>query len=379
MTDNTRQYSVIIVGAGPAGLATSRELQRIGADHVVLERAEIGASWRRYYDGLVLHTGRHLSSLPGLPFDRSDPMFVPRNRFVQYLESYAERQRLPVRTGVEVISGRREAGLWKLDTTVGPWWAGAVVVATGIASSPVVPVLPGMPTFSGRVSHSIDYRRPEAFAGRSVLVVGSGNSAGEIAAEVGRVTRPVCIAIRSGVVVVPRAILGIPSQYIGVLVRRLPRALFVPLINAATRLRERRLPRSLPRSSSSPLDTVPLVGMNLPDAIEHGGVSVRTGVVGFEGSLVRFSDGTAEPFDEVIMATGFRAAIEWLDGLVGRDERGFGRRTNRVRSADQPWLFFVGHEYDASGGLVNIRRDAPMAARLAAEWRAETPAGLEKG
>ena len=77
-----------------------------------------------------------------------------------------------------------------------------------------------------------------------------------------------------------------------------------------------------------------------------------------------------EPFDDVIMATGFRAAIEWLDDLVGRDGEGFARRTDRVTRADQVGLFFVGHEYDASGGLTNIRRDAPVAARLAAAWLA---------
>lgn len=368
--DHGRHRSVIVVGAGPAGLATSRELVRLGVDHVVLERGEIGESWRRYYDGLVLHTGRHLSSLPGVPFERADPLFVPRDRFVRYLVRYADTLGLPVRAGVAVTSARRETDHWELETTEGGWRGRALVVATGIAASPVIPPLPGSAGFAGGIRHSIEYRRPEPFAGRRVLVVGAGNSGGEIAAELARVVPPVAIAIRSGVVVVPRTVLGIPSQYLGMLIRRLPRVVVAPLIAAATRFRASRLPAALPRSSASPLDEIPLIGMHLPDAIRSGRVRVRPGVAGFDQALVRFADGTSEPFDEVIMATGFRAAIEWLGDLVGRDGRGFARRTDRVTSSDQAGLFFVGHEYDASGGLVNIRHDAPIAAKRAAAWLA---------
>ncbi len=89
-------------------------------------------------------------------------------------------------------------------------------------------------------------------------------------------------------------------------------------------------------------------------------------MVAFTPDAVRFADESETPFDEVIMATGFRAALEMLDGVIRRDGRGFARRSDRVTSADQPDLFFVGHEYDASGGLANIRRDAPLAARRVA-------------
>ena len=370
--DPGRERSAVVVGAGPAGLAASRELAARGVEHIVLERGEIGDSWRRYYDGLVLHTGRHLSSLPGVPFNRSDPLFVPRDRFVRYLEDYAVRLRLPVRAGIAVTSARRDAGGWSVETSQGPWRARVLLVATGIAASPVIPILPGAGGFAGRIRHSIEYRRPEPFAGRRVLVVGAGNSGGEIAAELARVASPVSIAIRSGVVVVPREILGIPSQYLGMLIRRLPGALAGPLVGAATALRARRLPAELPRSSASPLHEVPLIGMHLPDAIRAGDVRVRPGVVGFEDALVRFADGTADPFDDVVMATGFRAAIDWLEGVVGRDDRGFARRADRVTSTDQPGLYFVGHEYDVSGGLANIRRDAPTAARLATQWLSQS-------
>jgi len=361
------ELDVIVVGAGPAGLAVSRELSVRGIGHAVLERGAIGESWRRYYDGLVLHTGRHLSSLPGRPFRHSDPMFVTRERFIRYLDEYAVAMGLPIATGSEVTAVRRVDGGWALDGAGDPWRCRVLVVATGIAASPVVPHLPGQDGFAGRIRHSIDYHRPEPFSGRRVLVVGAGNSGGEIAAELTGVAAPVSIAIRSGVVVVPREIAGIPSQYLGMLIRRLPRALAGPIVAAANRRRMRRLPPSLPRSSASPLDEIPLIGMHLPDAFAAGTVVVRPAIAGFSTDAVRFADGSETPFDEVILATGFRAAIEPLAGVVTRDARGFARRSDRVTSAEQPDLYFVGHEYDAAGGLANIRHDAPLAASRIAD------------
>jgi len=361
--DRERSPAVIVVGAGPAGLAVSHELRSRGIDHVVLERRRIGESWRNYYDGLVLHTGRHLSSLPGLPFRRSDPLFIPRARFIAYLEEYAASIAGRILTGSEVVDARRDGGLWRVETAAEVWRCTILVVATGLATSPVIPVFPGQDRFRGRIRHSIEYHLPEPFAGRQVLIVGAGNSGGEIAAELARVAAPVTIAIRSGVVVVPREIAGIPSQYLGMLIRRLPRALAEPVVAFVTRRRARRLPPELPRSTASPLDEIPLIGMHLPDAIGAGLVRVRPALIGFTADGARFADGSHAPFDEVILATGFRAAIGLLGGAVGRDARGFARRIDRITSADEPDLLFVGHEYDASGGLANIRRDAPRAAK----------------
>jgi putative flavoprotein involved in K+ transport len=117
---------------------------------------------------------------------------------------------------------------------------------------------------------------------------------------------------------------------------------------------------------------VPIIGFELVDAIRSGAVRLRGGVDGFTQTGVRFGDGelpAEEPFDDVILATGFRAALEVLDGLVTRDERGFARRLDRVRSAEQPDLYFVGHHYDGTGGLYNISVDAPAVAAYIARER----------
>jgi len=366
MLHDGRRHSVVVVGAGPAGLATSRELRGRGIEHLVLERgASCGASWRDFYTSLVLHTGKHLSSLPGRPFQRSDPLFVPRLGFIAYLERYVAEEDVPLETGVDVHAASASAAGWRIDTSVGSVGADVLIVATGIASSPRPIAIEGVETFAGTVRHSIAYREPTEFIGRRVLVVGAGNSGAEIAAELGRAGAMTTIAVRSGVLVIPLTIAGIPSQYLGVALRRLPRGLASGIARIGTRFGGRRRRDGLPRSTANPLDVIPIVGMHLSDAIRSGTVGVRPGLTALGETTAHFADGSVDEFDDVILATGFTAAIGWLDGVVQRDARGFARRRDRVVSADCERLLFVGHTYDAGGGLVNIRRDAALAAEAA--------------
>lgn len=357
----------IVIGAGPAGLATSRELQRHGVEHVVLERDGIGQSWTRLYDSLTLHTGRHMSGLPGLPFARGTPLFLSRDEFVAYLHRYHAHFRLPLRSGVAVETVRREADHWITGAGAASFRARALVIATGIISNPVTPALPGSDAFTGVMRHSATYRRPSDCAGKRVLVVGCGNSGGEIASELGRAGVDTTISIRSGANVVPLHILGIPIQYLSFGVRHLPRRIQELVLAAVNRLMEwRKGPPVLPRAGVSPLDAIPLIGFHLVDAIREGAVKVRGGIDHLTASGVFFAPGEEEPFDEIIFATGFRAAIGFLAPLVTFDARGFASRSDRVRSADQPDLYFVGHNYDTTGALFNIRLDARRVAAAVA-------------
>lgn len=362
------QTPVVVVGAGPAGLAASAELRRRGVDHRVLERGpRVGDSWRRLYDSLTLHTGKHLSALPGLRLGRGVPIFAPRDVFVGYLEHYARTFALPVELNRPVTRARRDETGWLVETPSGPIRARALVVATGIISNPRNPRFEGRERYRGRVLHSVEYRRPEEFVGQRVLVVGVGNSGGEIGSELARAGAKVTVAVRSGAHVVPRDLLGVPVQYLSLLLRGLPRAARNGIARAFARIAAlRRGPPVLPRPAYGPLDAIPLIGFHLVDAIREGLVAVRGGVAAFTEDGVRFSDGRSEPFDAVILATGFVPALDALRGLVQLDDRGFARRSDRVTSADQPNLFFVGHNYDAAGGLYNIARDARLVGRAIA-------------
>lgn len=363
---------VVIVGAGPGGLATSAELSRVGIAHLVLERGDtIAHTWENLYDSLVLHTGKHMSALPGMRFHKSTPLFPSRAQFLGYLQAYARRFAVPVETGTEVTSAQRDGDGWLLHTTGRPVRTHVLVLATGIVASPRVPELPGRELFPGTVRHSVEYRRPDGYAGRRVLVVGVGNSGGEIGSELARNGARVTIAVRSGANVVPLQLAGIPIQYLSFLVRRLPRAVQEVVVKAMALLaRVRRGAPVLPRPAHSPLDAIPLIGFHLVDAIREGLVVVKPGVDAFTARGVRFTDGSEGEFDEVILATGFTAALRPVEGLVQLDARGFARRRDRVISEDQPDLYVVGHNYDSTGGLSNIRRDSRLVAeRLATDPR----------
>src|SRR5881396_739182 len=322
---------VLVVGAGPAGLATSQQLQARAVPHRVLERGDsVGHTWANLYDSLTLHTGKHMSNLPGMPFPHSAPLFVPRREFLEYLRRYALAFDLPVETGYAVEQVTRTDGSWTVRTSRGEYAAQVLVVATGIVANPRIPALPGQQSFGGRIVHSVEYRRPDAN-------------------------------------VVPLTLAGLPIQYVSYWVRKLPRVIqeaAVGLVRLFTELRRGK--PVLPRPAYSPLDAIPVIGFHLVDAICEGLIDVRAGVAELTTDGARFTDGTAGRFDDVILATGFSAALAPLGSLVQRDQGGFARRRDRVVSLDQPDLYFVGHNYDATGGLYNIKRDARLAARLIA-------------
>ncbi|HUP45062.1 MAG TPA: NAD(P)/FAD-dependent oxidoreductase [Thermoanaerobaculia bacterium] len=363
MTDRI-DLPAVVIGGGPAGLASSRELQRRGIGHVVLERGAAGESWSsRVYESLTLHTGKHMSALPGLRFDSRAPLFVSRAQFLEYLRRYEAEFRLPVHSGVTVTALQREGTSWLLETSGGSIHAASVIVASGIMSTPVQPDVNGQHEFRGALRHSSSYRRPEECRGRRVLVVGAGNSAAEIASELGRSGVETTIAIRSGANVVPLQILGVPIQYISYLIRKLPRRLQETILAGVERTNDwRRGPPPFPRATQSALDAIPVIGFRLIDAIRLGQVKLRGALDRITTDGVVFADGIEEPFDEILFATGFRPTLDFLSSRITVDRRGFASRRDRVISTDQPALYYVGHNYDSTGGLFNIRRDAPLAA-----------------
>jgi cation diffusion facilitator CzcD-associated flavoprotein CzcO len=358
---------VVIVGAGPAGLATSRELARAGVDHVVLERGErVGHTWHNLYEGLVLHTGKHLSSLPGMPFPAATPLFPTRRDFVDYLQRYAETFRLPVRTREDVASVKRDAATWVIRTAAATELRSrALVIATGIVANPQEPEILHRNRFRGCVMHSVEYRTPHQFTGRRVLVVGAGNSAGEISVELADAGAHVTLAVRSGARVVPLRLFGVPIQYVAAPLSWLPLSSQRSIAALISRCSELvRGPAVLPPPVYTSCPDVPLIGFHLVDAVRAGRIRVQGGIREFTGSGVRFADGTEQEFDDVILATGYKAALRALGGLITVDDCGFAARRERVVSTDHDNLYFVGHNYDVRGGLRNIALDARRVARM---------------
>jgi len=358
---------VAVIGAGPAGLAASHALAQKKIDHVVLERGEaVGHSWSNVYESLRLHTGKHMSALPGMSFPRSAPLFVRRQALLDYLQAYARRFRLPVETRCAVTDVQRRENGWQISTSMGGLGARHLIVATGIMSEPRLPQFEGQEEYRGRVIHSAEYRRPEPYIGKQVLVVGVGNSGAEIAIELARAGARVAISIRTGANFVPLTLVGIPIQYYSRWMQALPRLVREVIASASTTAVEglRGVP-GIQKPGYGPLEKQPVIGFGLVNAVREGSIVTRTGIKRFTEDGTLFTDGSSEGFDKVILATGYRAAIGMLDRLVCRDERGFAAR-DRVVSLDQPDLYFVGHNYGAIGALLNIGRDAGLAAKIIA-------------
>ena len=363
-------FNVVIVGAGPGGLAVSQQLAARRISHVVVEKGDHAAwMWSQVYDSLRLHTGKHLSSLPGMPFPKGTPLFPNRSQFTAYLQSYAEHFQLPIRTGVEATGLDRDDGAWVLNTTRAVYGAGIVVVATGIMSSPVLPAFPGVEAYTGQLFHSAEYRRPDERLGESILVIGIGNSAAEISSELANTGRQVTLSVRSGATVIPRTIAGIPSQYFGWAMSWLPGPFqrgsvrFTGQLGGLLKRREVTLPR---KGDVPQCQDVPVVGHAILDHLNAGRVRLRPGVAEFTARGVRFIDGTEWQGDTLVMATGYRSAMEWMGKYGARDRCDFALRKGRVKSADHPDLYFMGHNYDGRGGLYNIRIDAKHIARQVA-------------
>ncbi|MDP5227100.1 MULTISPECIES: NAD(P)-binding domain-containing protein [Arthrobacter] len=174
----------LVIGAGQAGLAVSRGLTIRGVEHVVLERSRVAQSWRDRWDSLTLVTPNWTLSLPGSPYDGTDPQgHVPRDGIIRYLEQYRTRWQVPVREGVQVIRlSAGAAGRFALQTSDGPLEADNVVVCTGAFQTPHrrpewnFPV--GLPILTPH-----DYRNPGSVPEGRVLVIGNGETGCQIAEE----------------------------------------------------------------------------------------------------------------------------------------------------------------------------------------------------
>ena len=176
---------VVVVGAGPAGLAVSARLLHAGIPFALLERSDTaGSSWRSRYDRLHLHTHRDSSALPFLAFPDYFPTYVSAHDLADYYSGYARLlgPRLHLRTAVVAV--RRVGERWDVTAEDGRVWrASALVVATGQEGTPHVPALAGLEQFGGTVLHSSRYRNGVPYRGARALVVGMGNSAAEISMD----------------------------------------------------------------------------------------------------------------------------------------------------------------------------------------------------
>jgi len=366
----------VIVGAGPAGLASAASMRALGLKTIILEKAgAVGSVWRRHYDRLHLHTDRGHSGLPGLAMPQTYARYPSRAQFVEYLEDYATRLDLRPVFNANVLAVRRNGRRWQIDAGQNSASAPIVVVATGWADFPYRPTWPGLDSFQGDIVHSSAYRNPDNYAGKRVLVVGFGNSGGEIALDLANAKINVALSVRGSVQILPRDLLGIPILTWAIAQRYLPARVsdFInaPVIRLALgsieKLGLRRAAKG-PRRMIEEDGRVPLLDIGTVAKIRDGSIEVRDAIERFTPDGVDFTVSGAETFDSVILATGFRADLRGLLPDAGGvlDDHGKPLATGQV--TNEPGLYFCGHIASPTGQLREIGLEAKCIAKLAKSY-----------
>jgi indole-3-pyruvate monooxygenase len=214
---------VVIVGAGPAGLAVGGCLRRRQIPFVLLERHEqVATAWRQHYERLHLHTTKHFSSLPYLLFPAQVPRYPSRQQVVEYLDAYTQRFDLQPRCGQNVVSVQRTGARWEVETEHEQYTADSVVMTTGLNETPRLPTWPDQERFRGSILHSSQYHSGEPYRNQRALVVGFGNSGAEIAMDLYEHGATVGMTARSPINVVFQDRFGIPVQLLAILLSPLP-------------------------------------------------------------------------------------------------------------------------------------------------------------
>ncbi|GAB3177572.1 flavin-containing monooxygenase [Streptomyces incanus] len=339
---------VVVIGGGQSGLATAHALLRHGLRPVVLEAAGRAAgSWPRYYASLTLFSPARYSSLPGMPFPGADPDRYPhRDEVVAYLTAYAGRLDADIRTGHRVAAVRRTGDAFEVELEGGSRLsARAVVAASGSFGRPHRPALPGLEEFTGQVLHAADYRSPEPFTGQRIVVVGAGNSAVQIAAELAH-TATVTLASRNPVKFAHQKILG--------------RDLHFWLTRTGLDI------APLGRLVRTPPTQLVIDDGRYRAALAAGGPDRRAVFTGADGAKLLWPDGTREEADTILLATGYRPDLPYLAGLDGALDES-GRPQHREGLATSvPGLAFVGLEWQrslSSNSLRGVGKDAARVAR----------------
>lgn len=332
---------VVVIGGGQSGLAVGYFLRRTGLSFVILDGEDgAGGAWRHGWESLRLFSPAQWSSLPGWPMPAEGEEYPRRDQVIDYLTRYEARYGLPVVRPVTVETVIRAGDRLLVRTGRGDWRARAVVSATGTWRRPSVPDYPGQRDFRGRQVHSAEYRRPDDFAGQTVLIVGGGNSGAQILAEISKVARTLWVTIQ------PPSFL--PDEVDG-------RVLFHRATERWKALQEGRTMET-PKGGLGDIVMVPPVR----EARDRGVLTSVRPFVRFTETGVVWRDGTGTRVDAVIWCTGFAPALDPLRGL-GVVEADGRIRVDGTRSAAEPRLWLVGYgEWTgiASATLIGVMRTA---------------------
>ncbi len=354
MSNQTFHHDTIVIGGGQAGLSTGYFLKRQGRDFVILDANErTGDSWRNRWDSLRLFTYARYDGLAGMPFPAPAHSFPTKDEMVNYLESYAARFALPVRTGVRVDRLTRRGDRFVAMAGDLEFEADHVVVAMSNYQRPRVPAFageldPGIVQF-----HASAYRNPSQLRDGGVLIVGAGNSGAEIAMEVVRSHHVWLSGRDTGHL--PVRIEGALTPFF---VKPLFRIVFHRVLTVNTSIGRKARTKLLAGGD-------PLIRTK-PKDLAAAGIERVPRTAGARDGHPALDDGRVLEVANVIWCTGYHPGFSWIDlpifdGDEPSHERGIVTR--------EPGLYFVGLEflYAASSAMVQgVSRDAEYVVRAIA-------------
>jgi cation diffusion facilitator CzcD-associated flavoprotein CzcO len=370
-TELTPQHQVVVIGAGPAGIASALALKDAGLSAVVLDRAdEVASSWRGRYEGLRLNTWRRFSQLPGRPYPKGTPTFPSRDEVIDYLARHGGEEGMDIRLGTRVERIEADGSDWVIRTSTGELRAPQVIVATGLEGAPVIPEWAGRDTFAGELIHSGGYRSPGRYRGKRVLMVGPGCSGMEIANELANGdAAKVWLAVRTPPNIMLRQGPGpVPGDLIATWLWHLPTGLADRIARVAARLDVGDLTEyGLERPETGVFAGVrergkvpAIVDGEVIDSIKEGRIEVVAAVSSLAPGWVELDDGSRVEPDAVICATGYERGLEPLVGHLGvLGERGVPRALAPRPAA--PGLRFVGY-VPRPGGIGYMGKEARRSA-----------------
>ncbi|NXN80286.1 FMO1 monooxygenase, partial [Bombycilla garrulus] len=342
---------VAVVGAGVSGLAATKCCLDEGLEPTCFEQSQdIGGVWRytehieagrpSLYPSVISNTSKEMSAFSDFPFPEHFPVFLPNALLLDYLRRYAEHfgLREHIRFGTRVISIRKHpdfatTGQWNVVTEAGGKQTSdvfdAVMVCSGNFSEPSLPLqcFPGIERFRGQYFHSRQYKHPDVFQGKRVLVVGMGNSGVDIAVEASRVAAKVTISTTRGAWLLSRVFehgypwdMTLNTRFMTLIKTNLPGSLSWWLINyKANRWFNHENYGLQPDKSWRVRE--PLLNDDLPSYILTGRITIKPGVKEFKDNSVLFHNcPEEEPIDIVVFSTGYIVSFPFLEESVVRVE-----------------------------------------------------------
>ena len=366
MAAQTERFETVIIGGGQAGLATGYHLARQGRSFVILDSNErIGDPWRRRWDSLRLYSPAKYDGLPGMPFPAPRASFPTAHEMGDYLETYAGRLELPVRTSTAVDALRKEGDRYVVTAGAQTYEADNAVVASGVMQEPLVPSF--APELDRRIRqlHSNDYRNPSQLQAGSVLVVGASHSGADIAHEAAAEHTTILSGPDTG---------QIPAS----VETRRGRAGFRVLFFLGTHLFTMDTPIGRKMRPHIRHGGAPLLRYRKKELLAAGVERVHARMAGVQDGLPVLEDGRVLDVQNVIWCTGFRRDFSWIKIPYEVGDDGYPVQYRGV-VASSPGLYFVGmlflHSF-ASMLIAGTGRDAERVAKhIARRARADAPAG----